>query len=125
MADPSALWLVLTTEADADRAEKLAKALLERRLVACASLTPIDSLFHWQGELMRDCEVQLLLKTSKACLEPLRQALMRLHSYDIPEWISWPVETLPAYGSWALDAISSDALPPAASATPESGPPAG
>ena len=117
MADPSAIWLVLTTEADADRAEKLAKALLERRLVACVSLTPIDSLFHWQGELMRDSEVQLLLKTSKTCLEPLRQALMQLHSYDTPEWISWPVETSPAYGSWALDAISS--------ATPESGPPAG
>ena len=98
----------------------------ERRcLVACASLTPIHSLFHWQGEVMRDSEVQLLLKTSQTCLEPLQQALMQLHSYDTPEWISWPVETSPAYGAWALDAISSDALPPAASATPESGPPAG
>ena len=125
MADTSAIWLVLTTEADADRAERLAEALLERRLVACVSLTQIHSLFHWQGGLMRDNEVQLLLKTSTACLEQLRHDLTQLHSYDTPEWISWPVETSPDYGSWALDAVSSDALPPAASVTPENGPPAG
>ena len=99
MADQSAIWLVLTTEADHDRAATLAEALLERRLVACVSLTPIHSLFHWQGELMRDNEVQLLLKTSEACLESLRAALRELHSYDTPEWISWPVETSPAYSS--------------------------
>jgi len=125
MADQSAIWLVLTTEADHDRAATLAEALLERRLVACVSLTPIHSLFHWQGELMRDNEVQLLLKTGEACLESLRAALRELHSYDTPEWISWPVETSPAYSSWALDAISSDVLLPTASVTPESGPPAG
>ena len=125
MADPSAIWLVLTTEADADQAERLAEALLERRLVACVSLTPIRSHFHGKGEVIRDNEVQLLLKTSTACLEQLRHVVMQLHSYDTPEWISWPVETSPAYGSWALDAVSSDVLPPAASATPENGPPAG
>ena len=125
MADPSAIWLVLTTEADADQAERLAEALLERRLVACVSLTPIRSHFHWKGEVIRDNEVQLLLKTSTACLKQLRHVVMQLHSYDTPEWISWPVETSPAYGSWALDAVSSDVLPPAASATPENGPPAG
>ena len=74
------------------------------------------------GELIRDSEVQV--KTSKTRLEPLRQALMQLTA-TTPEWISWPVETSPAYGSWALDAVSSDVLPPAASATPENGPPAG
>ena len=46
MADPSAIWLVLTTEADADRAGTLAEALLQRRLVACVSLTPFHSMFH-------------------------------------------------------------------------------
>ena len=65
MADPSAIWLVLTTEADADQAERLAEALLERRLVACVSLTPIRSHFHWKGEVIRDNEVQLLLKTTQ------------------------------------------------------------
>ena len=124
MADPTAIWLVLTTEADADRARTLAEVLLQRRLVACVSLTPIHSLFHWQGELTRDNEVQLLLKTSEACLPQLRQALTELHSYDTPEWVSWPVETSLAYGSWARAAVSSDALPPAASDKPGSVPPA-
>ena len=108
MADPSAIWLVLTTEADADRAGTLAEALLQRRLVACVSLTPIHSLFHWQGELTRDNEVQLLLKTSEACLEPLRLALTELHSYDTPEWLSWPAQSSVVYGSWVAASCFND-----------------
>ena len=44
--DPARLVLALTTEADAQRAEQLATALLNRRLVACVSLMPLCSLYR-------------------------------------------------------------------------------
>ena len=84
MADSLRLMLVLTTEADQARAQALAEALLERRLVACVSLQPLQSLYRWKGVLQREAEVQLLLKPSADQLGRLQETLMELHSYDPP-----------------------------------------
>ena len=125
MTDSPRLVVVLTTEADQARAQALAEALLERRLVACVSLQPLQSLYRWKGELQRDTEVQLLLKTSADQLGRLREAVMELHSYDTPEWLAWPVEAPGAYGAWGLAQLSSDGLRPAPAGTPGDEPPAG
>ena len=105
--------LVLTTEASPDRARSLAAALLERRLVACASLMPVQSHYRWQGEITVDEEVQLLLKTSPEQLESLRLALLELHSYETPEWIHWTALTAGGYGQWLTESLSPEAGPPA------------
>ena len=60
----------------------MAETLLERRLVARVSLLPQRSLYRWRGHLERESEVQMLLKTSAAGLELLRETVMDLHSYD-------------------------------------------
>ena len=125
MTDFPGLVLALTTEADQPRAQALAEALLERRLVACVSLQPLLSLYRWKGELQRDAEVQLLLKTNADQLCRLREAVMELHSYDTPEWLTWPVEASGTYGAWALAQLSSDGLRPAPAGTPGDEPPAG
>ena len=117
MADSTRLMLVLTTEADQARAQALAEALLERRLVACVSLQPLQSLYRWKGELQREAEVQLLLKTSADQLGRLWETLMELHSYDTPEWLSWPAEASAGYGTWAMAQLSSDGLLPSPAGT--------
>ena len=114
MTEPSALVLALTTEANAERAEQLAEALLERRLVSCVSIHAVQSHYRWNGRLQRSYEAQLLMKTSAQHLDALRGAVLELHSYDTPEWLCWPVTASPAYGAWALAELSSDASPPAA-----------
>ena len=76
MAEAPSMILALTSEADETKAEALALVLLERRLVACVTLTPMRSLYRWQGEVQQDREVQLLLKTSLDCLAELRQTVM-------------------------------------------------
>ena len=106
--------LALTTEANAERAQQLAEALLERQLVACVSITPLQSFYRWEGALQCSHEVQLLMKTSAQHLDALRSVVAELHSYDTPEWLSWPATSSPAYGAWALAELSSDASPPAA-----------
>ena len=114
MTDAKGLVLALTTEANADSAEQLAQALLERQLVACVSIHAVQSFYRWEGALQRSHEVQLLMKTSAQHLEALHAAVSELHSYDTPEWLSWPVTASPAYGTWALTELSSGASPPAA-----------
>ncbi|MCP9858054.1 MULTISPECIES: divalent-cation tolerance protein CutA [unclassified Cyanobium] len=125
--DPIPLALVLTTEADRERAEALALALLERGLVACASLHPVLSLYRWQGQLERSEEVQLLLKTSPERLEALRRTLGQLHSYDTPEWIHWQASSEGPYGHWLLQQLplSPGGGPPAPAGTPGGVDPAG
>jgi periplasmic divalent cation tolerance protein len=96
----TAAVLALTTEASAPQAEALAEALVERRLAACVALTPLRSVYRWQGQLQRSDEVQLLIKTDAARLTELEQAVRELHSYTTPEWLHWPASASPAYGAW-------------------------
>ena len=110
----SGLVLALTTEANAERAQQLAEALLERHLVACVSLHPVQSFYCWEGALQCSHEAQLLMKTAAQHVDALRSAVLELHSYDTPEWLSWPVTASPAYGTWAVAELSSDVSPPAA-----------
>ncbi|MCP9899933.1 divalent-cation tolerance protein CutA [Cyanobium sp. Cruz CV13-4-11] len=125
--DPIPVSLVLTTEADRKRAEALALALLERGLVACASLHPVESLYRWQGQLERSEEVQLLLKTSPGKLEELRRNLGELHSYDTPEWIHWQASSDGPYGRWLLEQLplSPGGGPPTPAMKPGDADPAG
>jgi len=112
--EASGLVLALTTEANAERAQQLAEALLERHLVACVSIQPVQSFYRWEGVMQASHEVQLLMKTSAQHLDALRSAVSELHSYDTPEWLCWPVKASPAYGAWAIAELNSDASPPAA-----------
>ena len=82
-SDPATLCL--TTEATPPLAEALAAALVERGLAACVALTPLRSVYRWQGELQRSEEVQLLIKTHPSRLQELEATVRQLHSYDTPE----------------------------------------
>ena len=97
--------LVLTTCADHTCAEQLARQLLEQRLAACVSLLPVTSLYHWQGELQQEQEVQLVIKTSAEQLPGLLEALTRHHSYEVPELVVLDACAAGSYGAWLLNAV--------------------
>jgi len=92
--------VVLTSEATSERAEALARSLLEQRLVACVSLLPVRSLYRWQGAIETAEEVKLLLKTTPEQLEALHEALHDLHGYQTPEWIEWGGSSRGDYALW-------------------------
>ena len=105
------LLLAVTTESSQERAEAMARALLELQLVACVSLRPVRSLYPWQGRI-EDChEVELLLKTSPSCLVELRAHVHRLHSYESPQWFSWRAVATESYAGWVWAATSSRSDP--------------
>ena len=97
--------LVLTTCADQASADQLARHLLKQRLVACVSLLPATSYYHWQGELQRDQEVQMVIKTTADQLPRLLKVLTRQHSYEVPELVVLEAGAAGAYGAWLLNAV--------------------
>jgi periplasmic divalent cation tolerance protein len=80
--------LVLTTlPADAD-APAFARALVDEHLAACVSLFPVmDSIYRWEGEVQKDPERQLTIKTSRHRVVALWDRIRELHPYDVPEFI--------------------------------------
>jgi periplasmic divalent cation tolerance protein len=99
--------VALSTINDRDRAESLAKQLLEEHLVACVNiLGPFTSLYHWQGDLQRDEEYLLIMKTVASREAALTARLQELHPYDVPELIVLPIVTgAPAYLRWLAASV--------------------
>lgn len=81
--------VALSTVGSAEDAERIARELVERRLAACVNVVPgVVSVYRWKGEVQRDEERLLVIKTRTAALEALRQALVALHPYEVPELIA-------------------------------------
>lgn len=96
-----ALLAVLTTVDDETRARELATALVERKLVACAQISRIDSVYRWQGDIVNEPEYRLLLKTTESNYAALEQAILELHPYDTPAILALPVAAAAAaFGDW-------------------------
>ncbi len=102
---------VLLCTCPPNRAEDLAAALLQQRLVACVSVIDnIASHYRWKGKLERDEESLLILKTSTARVAELLDVLSDLHPYDVPELLVLPVEQgNKAYLDWVREATATDA----------------
>jgi periplasmic divalent cation tolerance protein len=80
--------VVLVTAPDMKTGQRLAKAALKARLVACANIFPkIESHYWWQGRMEKSAEVLLILKTTKSCLAELERLIVTGHSYDTPEFV--------------------------------------
>lgn len=92
-AGSAAVRLALTTAPSRAVAEELGTTLVRERLAACANLLDgVHSIFWWQGEVQREDEVLVLLKTTGERVEALRARLAELHPYDVPEVLVMPVE---------------------------------
>ncbi len=93
--------VIVTTAPHREAAERLAGALLEKRLVACASVGPdVTSIYRWQGKLEREDEVQVMLKTSLSRQDEAVQLLSQMHPYEVPEVLCLQVVASASYAAW-------------------------
>lgn len=68
---------------------KIARELVSKRLVACVNIVPgITSVYRWKGEIQEDGELLLVMKTRTELVEDVRQALVELHEYEVPELVA-------------------------------------
>ena len=100
--------VALSTVGSAEEADRLARALVERRLAACVNVVPgVVSHYRWQGELQRDDERLLVIKTRAERIEALRDALSELHPYELPELVAFEISAgSPEYLKWLDEGVA-------------------
>jgi periplasmic divalent cation tolerance protein len=77
--------LIYTVFPHAEQAKKVARILVQEKLIACANILPAHiAIYEWQGKLAEESEVVMLLKTSKANYQALEERIKELHEYDVP-----------------------------------------
>jgi len=92
---------VYVTCPDRDTARVIARELLDRRLVACANLVPIESLYHWEGRVEEASEVAMFLKTRRERVPDVVRAVEALHPYEVPCVVAFELgEGASAYLRW-------------------------
>ncbi len=93
--------MAYVTAPDRDAARRIAHAVLEKRLAACANLAPIDSLYWWKGTLEEASEMLLIFKTRRALVPRLTRAVKAAHPYETPCVVTYAMDAgLPAYLEW-------------------------
>jgi len=84
--------VVLSTVGTEDDATRIAGSLVERGLAACVNVVPgVTSVYRWKGEIARDKEWLMVVKTTEARFEELREVLVALHPYEVPEVVALPI----------------------------------
>lgn len=85
--------MVLTTTPNSEEAESLAEKLVAERLAACVQVLPqMRSFYFWQGEVKRENEFLLLIKTADEKYEALEKFIRNNHSYSVPQIVAIKAE---------------------------------
>jgi len=78
--------IISTTFENKNDGEKIARLLLEEKLIACAQLSgPITSYYRWEGSIAASTEFSLSLKTTESLGEQVKTRLIETHPYELPE----------------------------------------
>jgi len=94
--------LVFVTTPNSDEAEQIAGTLVSEQLAACVNIVgEIQSVYRWKGEVTRDKEALIIIKTTDERYAALESRVKQLHSYETPEVIAIAIEQGSAeYLSW-------------------------
>ena len=94
--------IVLVTTANKAEAEKISDTLLKEKIIACANIiNPVTSFFHWQCKVDKCKECLVVMKSRRDLFVELEDQVKRLHSYEVPEVLAFPiVEGSEPYLAW-------------------------
>lgn len=104
--------LVFCTCPDEATAERIAQALVEARLAACVSRSPVRSVYRWEEAVETADEVQLVIKTTRGRFDALERVLRELHPYELPEILAVEAAAgLAGYLDWIGDSVTDPSAP--------------
>lgn len=96
--------VVLTTVPAGSLGEEIASVLVGERLAACVNISsPMTSLYRWKGNVERETECQLVIKTAEDRVSALQRRIKELHSYELPEFVVLAAsDGSEAYLNWVM-----------------------
>ncbi len=93
------------TASNEREAKKIAYQLLQKKLVACANIFPIQSLYWWEGKIKGGKEMVIILKTMKEKVAFVRKEIENIHSYSIPCITEIAVKPNKQYARWLKEQL--------------------
>ena len=105
------MFIVLTTVPSEEEALKLADAMIRERLAGCVQILPkMTSVYLWEGNVQKEAENLLLIKTDAEKWPQLEAFLVKGHPYDVPEIVAVESEKVSEpYRAWLEAALMDDA----------------
>jgi periplasmic divalent cation tolerance protein len=92
MSTPDQPIMVFMTAGSVDEANRLADMLVSKLLAACVQIMPeMESVYRWQGKVERQREVLLIAKTLSSKFAEVEREVVKLHSYETPEIVAFPL----------------------------------
>ncbi len=110
MTDPTGDVRVVLCTCPEREALRISHGLVEEGLAACVNIaSKITSVYRWEGKVHEDREALLVIKTAAAKIAAMREGLLALHPYEVPEILVLGVDTAasnPAYVDWVLQSTT-------------------
>ena len=99
--------IVLVTVPNEEEAFKIAGALVDERLAACVNILPgVQSVYRWDGEVTRDAEMLLIIKSTSERYDEVERRVSEIHSYSTPEVIAIGINRgAESYLRWLREAV--------------------
>lgn len=95
------MTLVYITCKDKKEAEKISLYLLKKKLIACANIFPIRSIYRWKGKIVNDYENVIIAKTNNKNFKKVAKEVKKNHSYTIPCILKINTTANKDYERWA------------------------
>ena len=99
------VMVYIPTSSEAE-AEKIAKALIEEKLIACANISHVRSIYPWKGKIETAPEAVMIAKTKENLFSKVEGRVKELHSYEIPLIAKIPVSLNKEYAAWVEEILS-------------------
>ncbi|HLD33974.1 MAG TPA: divalent cation tolerance protein CutA [Candidatus Nanoarchaeia archaeon] len=96
---------VYCTCKDTNEAQKIARLLLDKKLIVCANMLPINSMFLWEKKICETTETLLLLKTKESNFKKIQTEITKIHSYNVPFIGAFPEQTTPDIERWLKEEL--------------------
>ncbi|MCL0088594.1 divalent-cation tolerance protein CutA [Dehalococcoidia bacterium] len=100
------MFAVILCTSPRQEAGRIARALVDEKLVACVNVGEVNSYFRWEGEVQEEGEALLIMKTKAGKVKEIIGRIRDLHSYEVPEIIALPIiDGHEGYLDWVRESV--------------------
>ncbi len=100
---------IITTLHTKEDARRIGKGLLEKRLIACYNLWPIESAYWWKGKILEEPETMMTLKAREDNFDKISEYIKDKSGYEVPDIFSLsPNQVIPTFDNWIANETSDE-----------------